>query len=149
MNPAQRQDLVATALTVRAEETDSDGWLRLELTFQDPKHAEWALWQVATNAEALAPQWLRDSLHNRAAAIAASYAVSPCRTSIYEVVVAERLTGKAAGTIAFLASDDAGFITGAAIPLDGGITEAFTVPERVPAKAEALYVETELDQIAQ
>ncbi|MFB7718518.1 SDR family oxidoreductase [Nocardia sp. NPDC056100] len=36
---------------------------------------------------------------------------------------------EAAGTIAFLASDDAGFITGAAIPLDGGITEAFTVPE--------------------
>jgi NAD(P)-dependent dehydrogenase (short-subunit alcohol dehydrogenase family) len=36
---------------------------------------------------------------------------------------------EAAGTIAFLASDDAGFITAAAIPLDGGITEAFTVPE--------------------
>ncbi|MFE3192621.1 SDR family oxidoreductase [Nocardia sp. NPDC059240] len=36
---------------------------------------------------------------------------------------------EAAATIAFLASDDAGFITGAAIPLDGGITEAFTVPE--------------------
>ena len=31
--------------------------------------------------------------------------------------------------IAFLASDDAGFITAAALPLDGGITEAFTVPE--------------------
>ena len=36
---------------------------------------------------------------------------------------------EAAGTIAFLASDDAGFITAAALPLDGGITEAFTVPE--------------------
>jgi NAD(P)-dependent dehydrogenase (short-subunit alcohol dehydrogenase family) len=36
---------------------------------------------------------------------------------------------EAAGTIAFLAGDDSGFITGAAIPLDGGITEAFTVPE--------------------
>jgi NAD(P)-dependent dehydrogenase (short-subunit alcohol dehydrogenase family) len=36
---------------------------------------------------------------------------------------------EAAGTIAFLADDDSGFITGAAIPLDGGITEAFTVPE--------------------
>lgn len=31
--------------------------------------------------------------------------------------------------IAFLASDDSGFITAAALPLDGGITEAFTVPE--------------------
>jgi NAD(P)-dependent dehydrogenase (short-subunit alcohol dehydrogenase family) len=36
---------------------------------------------------------------------------------------------EAAGTIAFLASDDSGFITAAALPLDGGITEAFTVPE--------------------
>jgi len=36
---------------------------------------------------------------------------------------------EAVGTIAFLASDDSGFITAAAIPLDGGITQAFTVPE--------------------
>jgi NAD(P)-dependent dehydrogenase (short-subunit alcohol dehydrogenase family) len=33
-----------------------------------------------------------------------------------------------AGTVAYLASEDAGFITGAAFPLDGGITSAFTVP---------------------
>jgi NAD(P)-dependent dehydrogenase (short-subunit alcohol dehydrogenase family) len=33
-----------------------------------------------------------------------------------------------AGTVAYLASDDAGFITGAAFPLDGGISSAFTVP---------------------
>jgi NAD(P)-dependent dehydrogenase (short-subunit alcohol dehydrogenase family) len=36
---------------------------------------------------------------------------------------------EATATIAFLASDDAGFITAAAIPLDGGITQAFTVPD--------------------
>ena len=36
---------------------------------------------------------------------------------------------EASGTIAFLASDDSGFITATAVPLDGGITEAFTVPE--------------------
>lgn len=36
---------------------------------------------------------------------------------------------EAAGAIAFLASADAGFITAAALPLDGGITQAFTVPE--------------------
>jgi NAD(P)-dependent dehydrogenase (short-subunit alcohol dehydrogenase family) len=36
---------------------------------------------------------------------------------------------EATGTVAFLASDDAGYITGAAVPLDGGITTAFTVPE--------------------
>jgi NAD(P)-dependent dehydrogenase (short-subunit alcohol dehydrogenase family) len=33
-----------------------------------------------------------------------------------------------AGTVAYLASEDAGFITGAAFPLDGGISSAFTVP---------------------
>ena len=33
-----------------------------------------------------------------------------------------------AGTVAYLASDDSGFITGAAFPLDGSITAAFTVP---------------------
>ena len=36
---------------------------------------------------------------------------------------------EAAATIAFLASADAGFITAAALPLDGGIGQAFTVPE--------------------
>jgi NAD(P)-dependent dehydrogenase (short-subunit alcohol dehydrogenase family) len=36
---------------------------------------------------------------------------------------------EAAATIAFLASDESGFITAAAVPLDGGITTAFTVPE--------------------
>ncbi|MEU0565969.1 WYL domain-containing protein [Nonomuraea sp. NPDC005983] len=76
MDPARREDLVGTALAVRAEEADSDGWLRLEVTFQDPRHAEWALWQLTTNAEALAPQWLRNSLRNRAAAIATRYGVS-------------------------------------------------------------------------
>ncbi|CAM3924051.1 YafY family protein [Kibdelosporangium persicum] len=76
VNPARREELVGTALAVRAEETDSDGWLRLEATFQDSRHAEWALWQLATNAEALAPQWLRTSLRDRAAAIAASYRAS-------------------------------------------------------------------------
>ena len=33
-----------------------------------------------------------------------------------------------AGTVAYLAGDDAGFVTGAVFPLDGGITSAFTVP---------------------
>ena len=73
LNPARRKDLADTALAIRAEETDPDGWLRLEASFQDSRHAEWALWQLAANAEALAPQWLRASLHDRAIALAASY----------------------------------------------------------------------------
>ncbi|MGP3635544.1 helix-turn-helix transcriptional regulator [Streptomyces sp. 24-1644] len=73
VNPARREDLLDTALAVRAEEPDADGWLRLEVTFQDSRHAEWALWQLSTDAEALAPQALRTSLRNRAAAIATRY----------------------------------------------------------------------------
>jgi len=76
VHAARREDLLRTALAVRAEETEADGWLRLEVTFQDPRHAEWALWQLATSAEALAPRWLRTVLRNRAAAIATCYGVS-------------------------------------------------------------------------
>jgi predicted DNA-binding transcriptional regulator YafY len=77
LNPARRDDLVSTALAVQTEEPDTDGWLRLEVTFQDARHAEWALWRLATDAEALAPGWLRTALYTRAAAIAARYAESP------------------------------------------------------------------------
>ncbi|MFG2769475.1 helix-turn-helix transcriptional regulator [Streptomyces sp. NPDC048350] len=77
LDPARREDLVRTALAVLAEETDADGRLRLEVTFQDPRHAEWALWQLATDAEALAPEWLRTSLRDRAAAIATRYGAPP------------------------------------------------------------------------
>ena len=73
VHPARRAELAGTALAVRAEEPDADGWLRLEVSFQDSRHAEWALWQLATNAEALAPQWLRTALRDRAAAVATAY----------------------------------------------------------------------------
>ncbi|MBF6329387.1 helix-turn-helix transcriptional regulator [Nocardia transvalensis] len=76
VNPARRDELVDTAVAVGAEEADADGWLRLEVTFQDSRHAEWALWQLATNAEALAPQWVRTTLRDRAVAIATCYGVS-------------------------------------------------------------------------
>jgi predicted DNA-binding transcriptional regulator YafY len=76
VNPARREDLLDSAVAVRAEEPDADSWLRLEVTFQDLRHAEWALWQLSTDAEALAPQSLRTALRNRAAAIATRYADS-------------------------------------------------------------------------
>ena len=34
-----------------------------------------------------------------------------------------------AGTVAFLASEDSGFITASVFPIDGGIQHGFTVPE--------------------
>lgn len=73
VNPERREDLLSAAVAVRAAEPDADGWLRLEATFQDLRHAEWALWQLSTDAEALAPESLRTSLRNRAAAIATRY----------------------------------------------------------------------------
>ena len=78
VDPARREELVSTALAVHAEESIPGtsavtARLRMEVTFQDPRHAEWALWQLATSAEVLAPQWLRTALRERAAAIAARY----------------------------------------------------------------------------
>jgi predicted DNA-binding transcriptional regulator YafY len=76
LNPVRREELLDTAVAVRAEEPDADGWLRLEVTFQDSRHAEWALWQLSTDAEALTPQSLRISLRNRAAAMSTCYGAS-------------------------------------------------------------------------
>jgi predicted DNA-binding transcriptional regulator YafY len=73
VNPERREDLFRMAVAVRAAEPGTDGRLRLEATFQDLRHAEWALWQLGTDAEALAPESLRASLRDRAAAMAARY----------------------------------------------------------------------------
>ncbi|MFF2775428.1 helix-turn-helix transcriptional regulator [Streptomyces sp. NPDC058052] len=74
VEPARREELLDTALAVRAEEPGEDGRLRLELIFQDARHAEWALWQLGADAEALSPPSLRTALRARAAAVAALYA---------------------------------------------------------------------------
>ncbi len=81
VQPTRRDDLLKTAVAVRSEEDDADGWLRLEVTYQDLWHAEWALWQFSTDAEALAPPALRDSLRCRAAAMALRYAESSQMTN--------------------------------------------------------------------
>jgi predicted DNA-binding transcriptional regulator YafY len=74
VNPERREELLNSAVAVRTAELDADGRLRLEVTFQDLRHAEWALWQLGTDAEALTPGALRTSLRDRAAAMAARYA---------------------------------------------------------------------------
>ncbi|WP_277213236.1 helix-turn-helix transcriptional regulator [Isoptericola croceus] len=77
VDPARHEDLLDTALAVRAEGPDADGLLRLEVTFQDARHAEWALWQLGTDAEVLAPQSLRAALRDRAVAMADTYLAPP------------------------------------------------------------------------
>ncbi|MEU0531895.1 helix-turn-helix transcriptional regulator [Amycolatopsis tolypomycina] len=73
VRPGRREDLLATAVAVRAEAPEADGRLRFEVTYQDAWHAEWALWQLGPDAEALEPQSLRTALRDRAMAIAARY----------------------------------------------------------------------------
>ncbi|MDV6273637.1 WYL domain-containing protein [Rhodococcus erythropolis] len=73
LDPARREELLETALGVHAESAGDDGWLRMEVTFQDSRHAEWALWQLGVDAEALTPQSLRIALLSRAAAVAERY----------------------------------------------------------------------------
>lgn len=73
IQPARREELVGTALAVSAEAVDAAGRLRLEVNFQDRRHAEWALWQLATDAEVLDPPWLRARLRDRAAALVSCY----------------------------------------------------------------------------
>ncbi|GAB7038029.1 MULTISPECIES: helix-turn-helix transcriptional regulator [Catenuloplanes] len=73
VDPAHREALVNTAVAVRAELPGPDGWPHLELTYQDAWHAEWALWQFGTHAEALSPPSLRTALHTRATTIASRY----------------------------------------------------------------------------
>src|SRR3569833_3985374 len=77
VDPKRREEVLSTAVAVRVAEPGTDGWLRLEATFQDAWHAEWALWQLGTDAEALAPPSLRTALRDRAAAIAARSADRP------------------------------------------------------------------------
>lgn len=76
--PARREELLEAALAVRAEEPDAapgaDGRVPLEVTFQDARHARWALWRLGPDAEVVAPVSLRAALRERAAAMAAGYA---------------------------------------------------------------------------
>ncbi|MFJ7334265.1 helix-turn-helix transcriptional regulator [Streptomyces sp. NPDC101110] len=74
VDPERREELLSSAVAVRATERDPDGRLRLEVTFEDLRHAEWALWQLGTDAEALSPPALRIRLRDRAAEMAARYA---------------------------------------------------------------------------
>lgn len=71
--PHRREELVTTALAVLTEQTDPDGWLRMDVTFQDARHAEWAMWQLAMSADVLSPPSLRSALRARARAVAERY----------------------------------------------------------------------------
>lgn len=77
IDPLRREELAGTALAIIWETTDPDHWLRIELTFQDLRHAEWALWQLGNRAEVLSPPELRQALHQQAVEVANRYASPP------------------------------------------------------------------------
>ncbi len=73
VEPSRREELLNTARAVRAVAPEADGWVLLDLTFEDLRHAVWALWQLDTDAEVIAPDALRTALYERATALAARY----------------------------------------------------------------------------
>lgn len=70
----RREEIVGTAVAIAGERVEKDGRLRMDVIFQDARHAEWALWQLESDAEALAPESLREALRDRAAALVRRYA---------------------------------------------------------------------------
>lgn len=70
---SRRDELLTNTRSARAEEHDEEGWIRLDVSFEDQRHAVWAVWQLGTDAEVLAPDSLRDALRERAAALASHY----------------------------------------------------------------------------
>ncbi|WP_261625004.1 helix-turn-helix transcriptional regulator [Nesterenkonia marinintestina] len=70
---SRREELLETACAVRAEEPEPDEWVRLDVTFEDLRHAVWAVWGLDTDAEVLAPELLRQALYVRADALATRY----------------------------------------------------------------------------
>ncbi|WP_434967823.1 helix-turn-helix transcriptional regulator, partial [Janibacter indicus] len=70
---SRREELLENARAVRAEEPEPDDWIRLDVTFEDLRHAVWAVWRLDTDAEVLAPQSVRDAIHARADALTSRY----------------------------------------------------------------------------
>lgn len=73
LHPERRDLLLATVVSLLAETSGADGWLQLEVTFQDDRHAQWGLWQLGVDVEVLTPEALRDTLRSTAQAIAERY----------------------------------------------------------------------------
>lgn len=73
VSQSRREELLNTATAVRAEEAEADGWVRLDVAFEDLRHAVWAIWQLDTDAEVLAPDSLRAALRERARTLDSRY----------------------------------------------------------------------------
>ena len=70
---SRREELLNTARAIRVEEPEPDGWLRLDVAFEDLRHAVWAVWQLDIDAQVISPETLREALTERARQVAALY----------------------------------------------------------------------------
>ncbi|WP_018155873.1 helix-turn-helix transcriptional regulator [Demetria terragena] len=68
-----REALLDLVRSVRSEKPEGDGWVRLVVTFEDLRHATWAIWQLGTGVEVIKPEAVRAALHQRAAILLARY----------------------------------------------------------------------------
>lgn len=66
-------ELLCNARSIRTESAEADDWVRIDLTFEDTRHAVWAVWQLGTDAEVIAPDDVRTAIYGRAAELAARY----------------------------------------------------------------------------
>jgi predicted DNA-binding transcriptional regulator YafY len=73
IEPSRRDELLDRVRAVRAEQPDEDGWVRLDVVYEDLRHATWAIWQLDTDADVVAPESLRAALRHRAATLVERY----------------------------------------------------------------------------
>ena len=70
---SRRDELLDATRAVRLEEPEQGDWIRLDVTFEDLRHAVWAVWQLDTDAEVLVPEALRVALRDRASLLVNRY----------------------------------------------------------------------------
>lgn len=85
--PSRCDDLLDSARAVRTEGEGAEGRMRLAASFDDVRHAAWAIWRLGADAEVLEPASVREELRRRAAALAARYTDPPERRSVADRVV--------------------------------------------------------------
>lgn len=73
---AQRLRVGNLVRSIEYEGADIDGWVEFRVTFQDQRHAEWALWKLEKAAEVVEPRSLGEALRDRAQAFAAWHDLS-------------------------------------------------------------------------
>lgn len=70
---SRKDELLDAARAVLSENEMKDDWLRVEVEFEDLRHAVWAVWQLDADAVVEAPATLRSAVSERAELVAARY----------------------------------------------------------------------------